>query len=81
MSNINDDKEKEKERENIGPWEKGLTNKKSSGKLYSETSSPGEVSKSMTRNDRSMTSISNFNKEDGMKIMNQEKKSLNKVDL
>jgi hypothetical protein len=31
MSNINDDKDKE--RENIGPWEKTLVNKKSSSKI------------------------------------------------
>lgn len=62
------------------PSEKGMNSKKSVAKLLSETSSPGDVSKTLSKNDRSMTFISNFNKEDGPKMIKHDK-SLKKVDF
>ena len=62
MGNINDDKEKE--RENIGPSEHTLNTKKSHSKINTLVSSAVDTPAHLTikKNDRSMTSISNFDK-------------------
>lgn len=80
MSNINDDKEKE--RGDYGIHETSFSSKKSTGKLQPESPSPIDTTKNGTRNERSITSISNFNKEDGSKHgAHNESKSLKKVDF